>query len=302
MTARAWTGIAALGIVWGIPYVFIKIAVVELSPWDIAWGRVTIGALILGTVAGWRRVLRTLAEHRVAICAFGLTECAIPYTTIAIGERWIPSSVVGVFNGAVPLMVALISGFFGIRERARVTGVFGMMLGYIGICILARLQVVSTPLGTVGVGYVTVAMVCYAIAPLIVERHLPAVNPVECAAGCLIVSSLVLIVPAAFTLPKRLPGTPALTSVLVLGALCSAGGMVLMTRLVGSLGAYRTSIATYVNPLVATLLGVWMLHERLGIENASGLGLILIGLWLTMHRTGQDNPGERRHRIEVFEA
>ena len=69
-----------------------------------------------------------------------------------------------------------------------------------------------------------------------------------------------------------------------------------------SLGAHRTSIATLSIPLVATLLGVWLLHERLGIENASGLGLILIGLWLTMRRPGQDNAGERRHRIEVFEA
>jgi drug/metabolite transporter (DMT)-like permease len=289
-------------IAWGIPYAFVKIAVADLSPWDIAWGRVTIGALILGTVAGWRPVLRTLAEHRVAICAFGLTECAIPYTSIAMGERWIPSSAVGVFNGAVPLIVAGISGFFGIRERPSLTGVFGMMLGYIGICILARLQVVSIPPGTVAVGCVTVAMVCYAVAPLIVQRHLLAVKPVECAAGCLIASSLVLIVPAAFTLPTRLPGTLALSSVVILGAMCSAGGMVLMTRLVRSLGAYRTSIATYLNPLVATLLGVWLLHERLGLESAGALGLVLLGLWLTLRRTGEDGTGERRDRIEVLEA
>lgn len=245
-------------------------------------------------------MLRVLVEHRIAICAFGLTECAIPYTSIAVGERWIPSSVTGILNGAVPLIVLLISGLFGIRERPGLAGIVGTMLGFAGICILVGFQAVLGAPGAVGVGCIVVAMACYAIAPLIIQRHLHAVDPMVGAAACLIAASLALIGPAALTLPRHLPSGLALCCVAILGGVCTAAGTVLMTHLVRSVGAYRTSIATYINPLVATILGVFLLHEKLGVGSASGFGLILLGLWLATRRGVQNLVGQHPDTLGVL--
>lgn len=299
MTARAWVGFAALGVVWGIPYFFVKIAVRELSPFDVAWGRVALGAVILVSIAGWRRVLEVLVEHKAAVCAFGLTECAIPYTSVALGEQWIPSSVAGILNGAVPLIILLIAGFFGIRERPGPLGLLGIVLGFAGICILAGFQAVSRPLGAAGVGCMVIAMACYAIAPLVIQRHLHAVDPIEGAAACLVVATLALIAPAALTFPQRVPDALVLSSVAILGGVCTAVGTVLMAHLVKSVGAYRTSIATYINPLVAAILGVLVLHERLDVGNAGGLGFILVGLWLATRRPEQDIVRQRQDSLGV---
>ena len=116
MSWRGWMAFAALGVIWGLPYFFIKIAVQELSPLIVAWGRISLGALILLPIAWHRGALRGLWPHRGAIVAFAVAEFVVPFCMISFGERWIASSLTGILIATVPLTIALISRFFGLHE------------------------------------------------------------------------------------------------------------------------------------------------------------------------------------------
>jgi len=280
MSWRAWMAFVALGIIWGLPYFFIKLAVQEVSPLVVAWSRVVIGAAILLPIAWRRGALRPLAAHKLAICAFAMVEFVIPFSAISLGERWISSSVTGILIATVPLSVALLSRGFGVHEPLGVWRMLGLALGFIGVAALLGLGTISGPLGWAGVGCMLVATVGYAIGPLIIQRHLSGLDAFGPLAASLLTAGIVLTVPAILSLPEQLPSTQALVSLLVLGVLCTALAMLLMFYLVGHAGASRATVITYINPAVAALLGVWLLHEHLGIGGIIAFVLILLGSWL----------------------
>ena len=290
MSARAWLAFLALGVIWGVPYLFIKIAVQEMSPFDVAWGRITLAALVLLPIAWRRGALRSLTAHKTAILAFALVEFAIPFSTISTGERWIPSSVTAILIATVPLTIALISRFFGVHERLGAVRLGGLCVGLVGVVALVGFGTLSGPLAWAGVGCVLIATIGYAIGPLIIERHLHSVDSIGPVAGSLSIASLVLLVPAMLSLPQRMPSALALWSVVILGLACTALSMLLMFYLVKNAGASRASIITYINPAVATLLGIALLDERLGVWGLIGFGLVLLGSWLSTRRSASPNP------------
>ncbi len=241
MNWRGWTAFVALGIIWGLPYFFIKLALQDVSPLILAFSRVVLAALILMPIAWHRGALRSLGNHKMAICAFGLVEFAIPFTLISIGERWISSSVTGILIAMVPLSIALIQRFFGIREALGKWRIFGLVVGFVGVAALLGTGSISGSLGWAGVGCMLLATICYAIGPLIIQRHLHGLDSIGPLAVSLLVAGLILFVPAAMA---------------------------------------RASVITYINPVVATLLGVLVLNEHLGIGGCIAFALILIGSWL----------------------
>ena len=270
----------ALGITWGLPYFFIKIAVREISPFDVAWGRITLAALVLLPIAWHRGALRALATHKAAILAFSLAEFTIPFCLISMGERWIPSSVTAILIAAVPLIIAFISRFFGVHERLGAVRLTGLSVGLAGVVALVGLGTLSGPPAWAGVGCVVISTVGYAIGALIIQRYLHAVDSIGPIAGSLAISSLLLLVPAMLSLPHRMPSALALSSVAILGLVCTALSMLMMFYLVKNAGASRAAVITYINPAVATLLGMALLDERLGTWGLTGFGLILLGSWL----------------------
>ena len=280
MSWRAWCAFAALGIIWGVPYFFIKLAVQELSPFVVAWGRITLAALILLPIAWRRGALRSLGSHKGAILAFAMVEFGVPFAAISIGERWIDSSVTGILIAAVPLTITLISRFFGVHERLGTGRLLGLAIGLLGVVALLGLGTISTPLQWAGVGCMFLATVGYAIGPLIIQRHLRELDSIGPIAASLSLASLLLLIPAVMTLPRSLPSGLALGSIAVLGLVCTATAMLLMFYLVGHAGASRASVITYINPVIATLLGILILHEHLGVGGLIAFGLILLGSWL----------------------
>jgi drug/metabolite transporter (DMT)-like permease len=280
LSARAWLAFATLGVTWGLPYFFIKLAVRELSPFDVAWGRITLAALVLLPIAWRRGALRSLAAHKTAVVAFALVEFAVPFSTISMGERWIPSSVAAILIATVPLTIALIARFFGVHERLGAVRLAGMAVGLAGVIALVGFGAFSGLLAWAGVGCVLVATLGYSVGPLIIQRHLHAVDSIGPVAGSLSIASLLLLVPAMLTLPRHMPSAVALSSVAILGLVCTALSMLVMFHLVKSAGAARASIITYINPAVAALLGVALLDERLGVGGMVGFALILLGSWL----------------------
>lgn len=280
MTWRGWAVFVALGIIWGLPYFFIKVAVQEVSPFTLAFVRILLATLILMPIAWRRGALRSLAQHKAPIVAFGLIEFAIPFSLISLGERWISSSVTGILIAMVPLSIALIQRFFGIREALGGWRIAGLVVGFIGVAALLGTGPISGVLGWAGVGCMLVSTLCYAVGPLIIQRHLHGLDSIGPLAASLGVASAILLIPAAFEIPSSLPSANALASIAVLGIVCTAVAMLLMFYLVRHAGASRASVITYINPVVATLLGVLVLGEHLGIGGFVAFALILLGSWL----------------------
>ena len=283
---RTWGAFAALGIIWGLPYFFIKLSVQEVSPVVVAFGRVALGALILLPIAWRRGALHSLGAHKAAIAAFAMVEFAIPFSLISVGERWISSSVTGMLIAMVPLSVALLQRFFGVHERLGRRRILGLGLGFIGVAALLGFGTTSGPLGWAGVACMLVSTLGYASGPLIIQRHLGALDPYGPLAASLAVAALVLLIPAAVNLPASMPSATALASIAVLGVVCTALAMLFMFYLVNHAGASRAAVITYINPAVAALLGVWLLHEHLGAGGILAFVLILLGSWLATRGAG----------------
>jgi drug/metabolite transporter (DMT)-like permease len=277
---RGWTVFAALGLIWGLPYFFIKLAVQEVAPILLAFCRVALAAAILLPIAWRRGSLAGLGRHKVAILTFALAEFAVPFTAISLGERWISSSVTGILIAMVPLSIALIQRFFGVTESLGGWRIGGLALGFAGVVALLGTGPIDFPFGWAGVGCMLLATLGYAIGPLIIQRHMSELDTIGPLAASLGVAAVILLIPAALELPPQMPSLVALASIAVLGLICTALAMLLMFNLVRRAGAARAAVITYINPVVATLLGVSLLHERLGVGGGMAFGTILLGSWL----------------------
>lgn len=280
MNWRTWVVFAALCAIWGVPYFFIKLAIAEVSPACVAWTRVALGAAILLPVAWKRGVLRPLLAHKGAICAFAVAECVIPFFTIALGERWISSSMAGILIATVPLTVVVISPLFGVKERLGTRRLTGLAVGFVGVVALLGIDTISGLQQWLGVACMVVATVGYAMGPLIVQRHLVDVDELGAVAASLGVATVALLPAAMLSAPVRMPSALALTSIAVLGLVCTALAMWLYFYLIAQAGAARATVVAYINPAIASLLGVFVLHEHFGVGSMVGLALILFGSWL----------------------
>ena len=251
-----------------------------MPPLVVAWGRITLAALILLPIAWRRGALGAVRRHWAAVWAFALVEFVVPFSAISIGERWIGSAITGILIAGVPLTVVILAHFFGVHEPLGRRRLLGLVTGFLGVAALVGFGPVSGVQGWAGVGCMLLATVGYAAGPLIIQRHLSDMDSLGPVAASLTIASLVLLLPAVLTFPTRLPSAVSLSSIAVLGVLCTAVAMLLMFYLVAHAGASRASIITYINPLVATLLGAGLLHERLGAGGFIAFAIILIGSWL----------------------
>jgi drug/metabolite transporter (DMT)-like permease len=277
---RGWLVFAALGLIWGLPYFFIKLAVAEVSPFVLAFCRVALAAAVLLPLAWRRGTLRGLRRRKAAVIAFAVVEFAVPFTVISLGERWISSSVTGILIAMVPLTVALIQRFFGSSEALEPWRIVGLVLGLVGVAALLGTGPIAYPLGWIGVGCMLLATLGYAIGPLIIQRHFADLDSIGPLALSLCAAALILAIPAAFEWPRQMPSGVTLISIVVLGLVCTALAMLLMFYLVHHAGAARAAVITYINPIVATLLGVMVLDEHLGLGGGIAFATILLGSWL----------------------
>ncbi len=284
MTWRAWLTFAALSVIWGLPYLFIKLAVAEISPVGIAFGRVAIGAAILLPIAVRSGALRTAAARWRAVLAFALAELVVPFPLISLGERWISSSLTAILIATLPFMVILLAPVFGLHERLTARRAGGLACGFIGVVVLVGIDAVQGLQGWLGVGCVLLGTCGYAAGSLIVQRHLHGVDEFGAVALSLAVTAVILLPPSLLTLPAHPPSTLALASIVVLGVVCTAIALWLYFYLVSQVGAARATVFTYVNPAVATALGVGVLDEPFRASLVAGMGLILLGSWVATAR------------------
>jgi drug/metabolite transporter (DMT)-like permease len=283
MNTRSWLAFAALGLIWGLPYFLIKVAVQEVAPFVLAWARLTVAALILLPIAWQRGALRGLMAHSGALLAFAVLEFVIPFSAISFGERWISSSTTAILIATVPIAVVLLSRFFALHEPLGVRRLMGLLIGFAGVIALVGFGPITGLRGWAGVGCMLLATLGYALGPLIIQRYLQGMRPIGPMAVSIAMAALLLLPAALATWPAALPSPAVCWSLLALGAVCTALAMLLMFYLINAAGASRASLITYVNPAVAALLGVGILHERLGLGGLMAFVLILLGTWQATH-------------------
>jgi drug/metabolite transporter (DMT)-like permease len=279
MSPRGWVLFAAVSVVWGVPYLFIKLAVEDLSPGFVAWSRVALAALILLPIAWRTGALRGLPLRWLA--AFALFEITIPFPLIAFGEQRVSSSLAAILIATVPLVIAFLALRFDRGEQPTRTRFVGMLVGLGGVVALVGIDIGGRGSELVGAAAVLCAAFGYACGPLIAKRHLTTGDPLGPVAAALGIASIMLLPLALGGLPSGTPSGEAVASVVVLGLICTAFGFLIFFRLIDEIGPSRASIITYVNPVVALALGVAILDERVTAGVVAGLLLILAGSWLS---------------------
>jgi drug/metabolite transporter (DMT)-like permease len=280
MTRRAWWAFAFMSVVWGGSYLLIKIAINGgLTAADIAWLRVAIAAALLGALS-WREMGALRAKWRW-IVAFAIAEISIPFPLIAAGEVHVASSLAAIIIASVPLIVTVLSLRFDPSERPTPLRAAGLAIGFTGVIALVGIDVSGSSAELLGALAIFVGAIGYAIGPMIVKLGMSGLESRAVMGASLLVATVILAPFAALDLPTRTPTVGAFAAVAGLGVLCTAIAFVVYTMLIREAGTSRATVITYINPLVAVILGVTLLGEHPGTGAVAGLLLILAGSWLS---------------------
>jgi len=290
VTPRAWAAFGAVSTLWGIPYLFIKVAVDDgVPPLFLAWVRVTLGAAVLLLVAWRAGVLGTLRGRWRWVAIYAVIEVCIPFPLIAAGEQHVASSLAAILIASVPLIIALLALRFDHSERVGGRRLVGLFIGLGGVVALVGIDVGGQADELLGAGAVLLAAVGYAIGPMMLKRKMADLDPRAMMAGALAAAAIVLTPFGLASIPASTPSGEAIASLAVLGIFCTAAAFVFFGMLIVDAGPSRASVITYVAPVVAVALGVTVLGERPGVGAVAGLLLILAGSWLSTD--GRIPPG-----------
>ncbi|HEX6489398.1 MAG TPA: EamA family transporter [Candidatus Dormibacteraeota bacterium] len=277
MSRRAWVAFAVMAVVWGLPYLFMRVAVSEVSPVFVAWSRLTIAAVLLLPLAASRGVLASARGKLPWIVLLAAFYMALAFTMLPLAETVLPSSLSAIVIAGVPIVVTLL----GLRsERPSATRVAGLALGFAGVGALVGFDIGVRPAQLLALGALAVVLVSYAFGPLLTRSRLQTVHPLAVSGLTSGTASLLLTPALLFQLPRHVPSEPVLLSLLGLGVLCSVVAFVTWFFLIQEAGPARATVVPYVNPVVGVVAGALVLHERIGPGAVVGMALILAGSWL----------------------
>ena len=262
-------------VLWGIPYLLIKVAVAEVSVAVLVFARTALGALVLLPLAARRGAATIVRAHWRALLVFAVVEIIGPWALLSDAERVLDSSLTGLLVAAVPIIAVLAGRLAGDRERLGPLRWAGLGLGLAGVALLAAPHVNAG--SGLAIGEVLLVAVGYAVGPLIAARKLGEVPNLLVTASCLGFAALVYLPPALLTMPAALPAPEVLLALAGLGLLCTAAAFVLFFELIGEVGPTRAVVFTYVNPAVAVAAGVLLLGEPLTVTVLGAFVLILLG-------------------------
>lgn len=281
MDRQAWALFAAMAVIWGIPYMFVKVAVEQISPASLVLGRTASAVVILLPVAAWTGTLRPALRHWRLVAVFAAMEMGLPWLLLGHAEQRISSGLAGLMIAMVPIVGAVVTAALGDRHNVARARLAGMAVGVLGVGALVGVDSVSGQLDLLSVAEMFVIAVCYAVAPIVIDRRaadVPAMGIIALAVLMVAIAYLPVGLPQA--LAVRPLQTDTLVSVLMLGLVCTALAFVLFFRLIAVAGPVRAVVFTFINPAVAILLGIVVLGESVTTGMLVGFPLVLLGSWL----------------------
>jgi drug/metabolite transporter (DMT)-like permease len=288
MTRRGWLLFVALGVLWGMPYLLIRIAVAAVDPLVVAVSRTLIGALLLLPIAWHRKALAAGFRRWQWLLAYTLIEMSVPWLLLGHAETRLNSSTAGLLLAVVPLFAALIVTKLG-HERLEARRLLGLAIGFAGVALLVGIDIHFSDLPAVAA--TMVVALCYAIGPIIVDRKLNDVPAMGVVTASLIVATLVYAPFAPMVWPEHIPASAA-WSVVGLGVLCTAAAFLVFFALIAEAGPARATVVTYVNPAVAIVLGAMVLSEPVTLGMVIGFPLVIVGSVLGTSRVRNDAQPE----------
>ena len=278
MTRRAIILFALMSVIWGIPYLFIRIAVTEITPATMVLWRTLIAAAILLPIALVRTDLRPVLARWRWVVAFAAVEIAIPWVALGSAEQHISSSLAGLLIAGVPLVGVGIALATGGADRFGAVGLLGMLVGIAGVALIVGADFGTTD--TTALIQMAIVVVGYALGPAILARRLDGLPTVGVMAVSLTLVAIVFVPIGVSQSPSEMPSTNVLISVVVLATVCTAAAFLLFGALIDAIGPVRATVITYINPAVAAVLGVVVLSETFTVAMGIGFALVIAGSML----------------------
>jgi drug/metabolite transporter (DMT)-like permease len=271
-------------VIWGIPYLLIKVAVREIGPAELVLVRTGLGAVLLLPVALARKEVRASLRPWRPLLVYTAVEVALPWLLLSDAERHVDSAFTGLVIAGVPLVAAVLARLTNRDERLTAGRVGGLLAGFAGVALLLGFHVGAG--GVFPIVELVGVVVCYAIGPLVVERGLGDAPPYGVAAVSLAIGALMFAPVAAPDLPdlaRTVTLGPAL-AVLAQAVVCTALAFVLFFALIAEVGGVRATVITFVNPAVAVVLGAAVLGEEVTPLTGVAFALILAGSIMATRR------------------
>jgi drug/metabolite transporter (DMT)-like permease len=302
VTRRGALLFIALGIAWGIPYLLIKVAVGELDPAFVVFGRSALGAVLLLPLALFRKQVMPVLKRWRPLLVYTAVEIVIPWFFLSTAETELSSSTAGLLLAAVPLAGIAVAYFFGRPPGLRLGNWLGIVLGMLGVAALVGIELRGSWLA---VGQIAIVVIGYALGPAILSRWMSDLPGIGVVAVSLAIAGIVYIpvVTAFGGWPAEVPSAEAIGSVVALAVVCSALAFILMFALIAEIGPMRMTTITYVNPAVAIIAGAIVLGERITWVTVVGFVLVLAGSYLvTRKRAAPEVPPGPDAAAAVVEA
>ena len=275
MSRRGLALFVAMCVIWGIPYLLIKVSLEGLGPVDLVFVRLALGAVLLVPIALTRVDVRPLLGRWGWILAYTIIEMGVPWILLSDAELRISSSLSGLLVSTVPLIGVVIGLLTHSGEHHGWRRILGLVVGLVGVGVLVGFDVSASTFGAIA--EVLVVAICYATGPFIINRKLNDLPSLGVIAASLLLAALAYAPAAIIQLPHAWPSGQVIAAVLTLGVVCTALAFLLFFALIAEIGPVRATVITYVNPAVAVTLGVLLLHEPLTGGIAAGFALILCG-------------------------
>ena len=293
--SRSLALFAAMAVIWGIPYLLIRVAVAEVSPPVLVFARTSIGAAVLLPIAIARVDLGQTVRHFRWVVAFAAVEIAGPWVLLGWAEQHVTSSLAGLLVAGVPLVGTVIAVLTGRDRHVSRTSLVGLLLGLVGVAAIAGTDLNAE--NAAAIGAIALVVVGYAVGPWILAHKLVGGPSLGVMAPSLAMSALLYLPVAILQWPSSMPSSNALASIAILGLVCTALAFVLFAELITAVGPVRATLITYINPAVAATLGVLILAEPFTPAMALGLVLVIAGSVLANRR-----PASRPDGVPVAAA
>ena len=284
MSRKGWGLFALVGVLWGVPYMFMKIAVEELAVPVIVFSRLLIGALVLIPLAFHQKTITAALEYWPYIAFYAVLEMVIPWTLITTAQKDLSSGVVALLVATVPIWATLFAHHTGDSTAAHRTRIVGIALGFIGIAFLVGFESFNDVGNIRALIQVLIASVSYAYAVNMITRKAPGASGIAINGIAMSLSAL-LFAPFALThLPKTMPSTEAVMATIGLGIICTALAFWVFFLVLDEIGPARASLVVYPNTAVAVVLGIFLLDEALTLAIAIGLPMVLLGSYFASRK------------------
>jgi len=278
---------ALVGVLWGIPYLLIKVAVDEengYAPAIVVFGRVFIGAAILIPLAIKDKSIFGALRGIKYVAVYALLEMVIPWILISTAEQKISSGLAGLLIASVPIWSNLITYFQGDKDALKANRIVGISIGFIGVVLIVGIESFTGSSDPLSILMVIVSAIAYAYAVIMIRNKLPDVSGIAINAVAMVLTAIFYLPFTIALWPDHTVSREATYSVIALGIFSTGMALAFFFTLMADIGPTRASVVTYWNTAIAVVLGVIILSEPLTVGIRIGLPLVMLGSWLVNRR------------------